>query len=97
MRYILFFRNFSNRGLLNDPADQGPRLESSKTRAISESKEKKGIHVLSQGENMLFFLRLANALKQFDLPNLGPWSALAFMRNWWNRLACSLFEKLPFF
>ena len=24
----------------------------------------------------------------FDLPNLGPWSALAFMRNWWNRLAC---------
>ncbi|NIA08840.1 MAG: hypothetical protein GWP10_03515 [Nitrospiraceae bacterium] len=26
--------NFSNRGLLNDPADEGPRLENSKTRAI---------------------------------------------------------------
>ena len=50
-------RNFSNRGLLNDPADQGPRLGRSKTRAISESKEKKGIHVLSEGENMLFFLK----------------------------------------
>jgi len=37
---------------------------------------------------MLFFLRLANALKQFDLPSLGLWSALAFMRNRWNRLAC---------
>ncbi|NIA08807.1 MAG: hypothetical protein GWP10_03335, partial [Nitrospiraceae bacterium] len=43
-------RNFSINPLLNDPAEQGPRLKSSKTRAISESKEKKGIYVLSQGE-----------------------------------------------
>jgi len=47
---------------------------------------------------MLFFLGLANALKQFDLPNLGPWSALAFMRNWWNPLACpDLLRSYPFF
>ena len=59
--------------------------------------------MLSQGEKTcFFFLRLANALKQFDLPNLGPWSALAnplacppslsLRRGGW---ACPLFEKLP--